>query len=372
MADIIPFRASAASNDVIQSIPQDSEIAAFQARCFDRFKARNVARGLAVQYSNKCVEAMQGLLTWCATPLAALEESDYEAWCGHLANDRHLRRSTQRTYQKGVRQVIKYLHGTADLQNEAQRLFGQRLTLFAHPGNSIVHTTVDETAGRLPPMSHEDIATLFDSIDAQIEIAFNEAPREVRALCRDKAVFHVMYVYGLRVSEVGALEFDDWRADPGLPECGDYAYLNVRHGKGARGSGKRHRIVPTTDVTLVETLLWYRQDVFPQYQARTGNERAVFLSEQGKALSASSISSRLKLHLERAGFNTGKFTPHSLRRSMVTHDIMRVGSEFAREKAGHRDGRTTQIYGQVPFEHTRLLVRGLVRKQIDDAKQRTP
>lgn len=370
MAEILLFKTPAVEHEIPRAAPLDPEIAAFHGRCFERFKARHVARGLEGKYSHKCLVAMQHLLAWSQKPLFAIEESDYEAWCGHLASERRLRRSTQRTYQKGVRQVIKYLHGSADLQNEALRDFGRRMALFAHPDNSIVHSVEDESAGRLRPMSHEEITILFDSIDRRIEQAVVEAPRTVRSLCRDKVVFYVMYLYGLRVGEVGALEFDDWRPDPGLPECGDYAYLSVRHGKGAKGSGKRHRIVPTTDVMLVDTMLWYRQDVHTLYTAKSGHENRVFLSEQGIGMSGSSIQARFALHLEAAGFERDKFSPHSLRRAMVTHEIMRSSFEFAREKVGHKSARTTQIYGQVPHDHTRQVVRGLIIKQLDDLKNR--
>ncbi len=371
MARILLFKTSPIEQQSLQAAPLDPLVAAFQARCFERFKSRHVARGLVEKYSLRCLRTFEYLLLWCQKSLLDVEEADYEAWCQHLAMELRLKQSTQRTYQKGVRQVIKYLHGANDLQNEAMRDFGHRISLFAHSDNSIVHTVEDESAGRLRPMSHEEITRLFKSIDANIEQAVIETPRTVRALCRDKVVIYVMYLYGLRVSEVGALQFEDWRNHPDIPECGDYAYLSVRYGKGAKGSGKRHRLVPTTDVTLVDLMIWYRKQIRPLYKAKPGHENQVFLSEHGVRLSGSSIQARLALHLEAAGFERNQFSPHSLRRAMVTHELMRAGFEFVREKAGHQSARTTQIYGQVPLDHTRHIVRGLICKQLRDLKDRS-
>lgn len=350
-----------------EATPPAQEVA-FLDECLSRFRNRHAARSLVPQYTNKCIKSLMDLMAWAGTPLHALEEHHYEAWCAYLANDRKLERSTQRTYQKHVRQVNKYLYATADLQNQAQRVFGRRLTLFAHTENSIIHTVEHEGAGKRVPMTEAEIDTLFDSLDTRIAIAEEAAPRQVRALKRDKAVLYLMYVTGVRVSEVGALDVADWRSDPTVPELGKYAVLSVRGGKGAKGSGKRHRLVPNTDLQLFHVMCWYASDVRPQFEAKPDHAKALFLSEQGKRLSASSIQNRLAEHLEAAGLAGRGFSPHSLRRSMVSHETARTGIEFVREKAGHADTHTTLIYGQVPKEYHQRKHRQLIRSQVKTIK----
>jgi integrase len=312
---------------------------------------------------------MRSLLAWTRKAIFEIEEVDYERWCHHIGTERKLLRSTQRTYQKGVRVVIKFLHKSQDIQNEAMAKFGKRLELFATTDNSIVHSSQNESLGRHPPMRHEEVTQLFDSLATRIEQAAIEAPRCVRALCRDRAMFYVFYLYALRASEVGALEFKDWRRDPSIPECGEYAYLVVRNGKGAKGSGKRGRVVPSTDVTIVDVMDWYRNEVRPLYQPKPGFENCVFLSEQGTPISVNSLQSRLEQHLAAANITT-HYTSHSLRRSGGQHSSMRAGSSFAKELLGHVDEKTTVLYTQTPADHARRRANKLVRRQLDDINGR--
>src|SRR6266487_1784887 len=64
---------------------------------------------------------------------------------------------------------------------------------------------------------------------------------------------------GLRVNEA---------CKPGLPdvkwELGRFGKLHVRHGKGARGSGPRERMVPLIN-NAGQTLRWFAGDVWGQF-----------------------------------------------------------------------------------------------------------
>ena len=60
---------------------------------------------------------------------------------------------------------------------------------------------------------------------------------------------------GLRVNEARMLDLDDVRWD-----LGRFGKLHVRHGKGARGSGPRERMVPLIN-GADRTLRWFIEDV---------------------------------------------------------------------------------------------------------------
>lgn len=367
MNKVVPFKGAAAVAVDRAAESSSPAIDPFTERCFERFKTRHQSRGLEEKYTTRCLGSIKDLMQHCGKPIYAIEETDYESWCRHLATERKLRKTTQRTYQKGVRQVIKYIFHTKELQLEAEQTFGRRFSLFAHPENSIIHRVQEEDEGRCQPMSHDEVNVLFDYFDEQIDRALIEAPRMYRALCRDKVMYYVIYVYGLRASEVGAIKFSDWASDRHIPECGRYAYLRVRFGKGSNASGKRSHVVPTTVPGIVELLDWYRTSIRTLYKSAEGYEETVFVSEHGAGVSASTIDSRLAEHLDRAGFKKGLYSPHSLRRSMVTHELMRGDAEFGREKARHKDAKTTVIYGKVPFEHVMRRANALIRQQLKDA-----
>lgn len=352
--------------------PRDEQTAAFQARCFEAYLNRTTSRGLTEAYATKCLESVRALLRWSGKTLTGLLESDYEAWTTYLAKERKLQMSTQRTYQKGVRQVFKYLVARQDLQNEAVRLFGHRIELVAHAENSIVHSIEDEAAGRRPPLSHEQMEQFFRAIDTAIDLAEIERPRAARGLKRDYAVIYTGYVYGLRVSEISALRPDDWRRCPEVPELGRYGMLYVRHGKGANGSGKRTRLVPTTHAGYPEFLEWYLTEVRPLYRPEAKSHEPLFFNERqgGGKLSAASIEKSFKRLIIAAGLDPTVFSPHSLRRAMCQHELMRAPAEMARAKAGHQSTATTLIYGQVPAEHYRQQQARLIQTQLQDLKAR--
>ena len=368
MADVLPFPGRG-PNLPATADPSQEAAAQFQTQCFERFNANSSARGHSTLYVRRVLNTMTRLLQWTGKYVFEIQEADYEAWCEYLATEAKCAQSTRRTYQNAVRKVVAYLCDATDLQNEAQRLFGARITRFAHADNSIAHRVEDESAAGRNPMTHEEIQTLFDSIDARIECALNEKPREYAALARDKALIFILYQYGLRASEVGALQFRDWSADPANPECDRYALLRVRFGKAARGSGKRHRTVPSTDPDIVELVDWYRTEIRPLFKVQDALTNTVFLSERGGPISGSSIHARFAKHLQAAGLGGRGHSPHSLRHSMVTHEVMRSGPEFARAMAGHASAHTTSLYTNVPKEHMQARVQSIVNDTIAAAKR---
>lgn len=338
---------------------------AFLATCHERLGNNHAARGFTPGYTKGCRESLGRLLHWSTKTLVELTPAIYEAWCAALGA-RGIKRSTQRTYQSRVRQTIQYLHAQIDLQNDAERLFGQRMALFAHRGNSLVHKLKDETEGRRRPMSYEEVDRFFEALDREIEHAEIHQPRRLRDLQRDKALFFFMYVQGVRVDEVSECQIGDWSKSHTLPEAGKYARFRVRQGKGTKGSGKRSRTILLSDIRLANVMAWYERDIRPLYTPKPGHERAWFFSERGMRLSARSVQARMAENVARAGLQGLDFTPHTMRRNMVSHESARGGVEFAREKSGHQDTATTMIYGQVPFEHLERRANRLVRQQIRD------
>lgn len=338
---------------------------AFWALVIERFTNRHIARNVVPAYTEKCLAQVEQLMSYAGKGFADLTEADYEAWSKDLAVKRELAISTRRTYQKHVRQVVNYVCNTDDLQTTAVREFGKKVFLFAHAFNSVTHVTEAEaTKKKLRPMTHDEVGSFFDGLARRISEAEAYNPREVRSLYRDKALFHLMYVNGLRISELPLLDIDDWRSLAEVPELERYGQLRVT-GKGSKTSGKRTRYVPTTDPSLALCMDWYEQTVRPLYVDKGSKERAFFLSEPGKRISAQTIYARFKKNLEYAGMTGNNFSPHTMRRAMVSHEGERSDMSMAQHKAGHASQSTTIIYGQVAVDHQRKKAAKLVASQID-------
>lgn len=357
--------------------PIDHAVVAFETRCFEAYRNRNTSRGFGDDYADRCLTCVRKLMQHSQKPLGLLTAADYEAWTTHLAKERGLLSTTQRTYQTGVRQVFKHLVARTDLQNEAVKLFGRPIELVAHRENSIVHKLDDEAGSRRPPLSHDQMEQLFEAIDRAIDLAEIERPRAVRALKRDYTMIFTGYVYGLRLSELADLRPDDWRPCPDVPELGKFALLHVRKGKGSKGSGKRSRVVPTSHATYPAFLQWYLTEVRPAYQPGARSNEPLFFSEKAlkhpgdrcQKVSGSTIEKAFKKLVIAAGLDPTIFSPHSLRRSMCQHEMMRAPTEYARAKAGHQSAATTQIYGQVPLEHQRKATSRLIRQQLQNLQE---
>lgn len=364
---LMPGMALASANDAPDTGADAPETKAkhdaFWAEVTKRFENRHSGRHVVPAYTKKCLKQVEQLMAYAGKGLVDIAEGDYEAWSAFLAKD--LATSTLRTYQKHVRQVLNYVCNTDDLQASAAQTFGKKVPLFAHRYNSIVHVSAN-AAGRkkLRPMTHEELEDFFDGYERRIEEALAYQPRAVRALYRDKALFHLMYVNGLRISEIPEIDIDDWRKLTEAPQLGKYGQVRVI-GKGARTSGPRTRFVPTTDASLAETMDWYERAVRPLYVVEGSTEKAFFLSEIGNRISTQTIYARFIEHVAYVGLAGHNFTPHTMRRNMVSHEGERSDMSMSQHKAGHASMATTIIYGQVAPEHQRKKAAKLVANQID-------
>lgn len=338
---------------------------AFWETVTERCTNWHIARNVTGSYTRKCLVHVERLMAYAKKGFTELDESDYERWSAYLAKERDVASSTLRTYQKHVRQVASYVCATDDLQGLAVQTFGKKIKLFAHRYNSVAHVT-DQGGARkkLRPMTHEEVDTFFDAMERRIEEAEAYAPRELRGLYRDKAMYHLMYVHGLRIAEIANIDGDDWRRVKEMPQLEKYGQLRVT-GKGARTSGPRTRQVLTLDPSLALTMDWYERQVRPLYLPEGADEKAFFLSEQGRRISEKTIYARFKQHLELAGLQGRGFSPHTMRRNMIAHGGELTDMTVAQQQAGHATIGTTAIYGQVAPDHQRKKAAKMVATQID-------
>jgi integrase/recombinase XerC len=171
-------------------------------------------------------------------------------------------------------------------------------------------------------------------IDAETLNHFiNSIPQEQPLEARDRAIVELFYSSGLRLAELVALNAEDW------PQEGDLL--------GVLGKGRKERLVPVGSQARSAMSAWLKWRS-AWCEARQG---PLFVSRQGKRLSARSVQARLKYWAQRLGLPQ-HLHPHKLRHSFATHLLEASGDlRGIQELLGHASLATTQIYTQVDFAH---------------------
>lgn len=105
---------------------------------------------------------------------------------------------------------------------------------------------------RIPPAARVD--RLFAGWREELATCRKFAPA-----ARNYTACRLLSEAGLRVNEACRLDLPDVKW-----ELGRFGKLHVRHGKGARGSGPRERMVPLIN-NAGQTLRWFVEDVWGQF-----------------------------------------------------------------------------------------------------------
>jgi integrase/recombinase XerC/integrase/recombinase XerD len=161
---------------------------------------------------------------------------------------------------------------------------------------------------------------------AEVAALLERIPAATPLDLRDRAMLELAYAAGLRAEELVTLDVGS--VDPDAEEA------------RVEGKGGRTRVVPVGEHA------WRALD---RYLGRgrpaldTGEERALFLSKNGRRLSTSDVRRRLGRTARQAGIS-----PHTLRHSFATH-LLEGGADLRaiQELLGHASISTTQAYTRV-------------------------
>ena len=166
-----------------------------------------------------------------------------------------------------------------------------------------------------------------DDVSRLLDIDIND-PLAVR----DRAMLEVMYGAGLRLSELVNM---------------DCRHIDLATGEvWVMGKGSKERRVPVgkSAVTWIEHWLDLRELFGP-------DDDALFLSKQGKRISARNVQKRFSEWGIKQGLNS-HVHPHKLRHSFATHMLESSGDlRGVQELLGHANLSTTQIYTHLAFQH---------------------
>lgn len=158
-------------------------------------------------------------------------------------------------------------------------------------------------------------------------------PGDGPLVLRDKAIMEVIYSSGLRLAELISLDTDSI----------DRSDATVR----ITGKGGKTRVVPVGRAALAAVAAWLKV----RGQLAPLEEKALFVSQNGRRLSPRSVQQRLNQWAQRQGLST-HVHPHMLRHSFASHILESSGDLRAvQELLGHADIATTQIYTHLDFQH---------------------
>ena len=157
---------------------------------------------------------------------------------------------------------------------------------------------------------------------------------------RDRAMLEVLYATGLRVSELIALEAEDFRFDAG--------YLI------AFGKRRKERVIPLNDTALA-AVQNYQTYGRPRLDRTDKIVPALFLNRDGGGLTRQGFWKIIRRRALEVGI-AKKITPHTLRHSFATH-LLENGADLRAVQAmlGHADIATTQIYTHVTRDGLRKI-----------------
>lgn len=147
---------------------------------------------------------------------------------------------------------------------------------------------------------------------------------------RDRTMLEVLYATGMRVSELLGLQVSS-------------VDLQMKY-LIAFGKGSKERIIPLGHFAI-NYLQKYLDIVRPALlHANNPNEKILFLSVRGKAMTRQRFWQIIKEYGHQAGIHR-ELTPHILRHSFATH-LLDNGADLrtVQELLGHANISTTQIY----------------------------
>jgi len=180
---------------------------------------------------------------------------------------------------------------------------------------------------------------------AELQAVLDAPDRRTRSGVRDRAMLHLAYACGLRVSELTGLQL----GDVNQPATDAIHVL---------GKGRRERVLPLWKETQTVLRGWLR--IRP-----SGKDQAVFLNARGEAMGRHGFASRLAAHIRTAQRSAPtlarkKVTPHVLRHTCALHTLEATGD--IRRVAlwlGHSSVTSTEIYLRIdPAEKLDILDAG--------------
>lgn len=215
----------------------------------------------------------------------------------------------------------------------ALKTFFKYLSLHFNITNKAQELLFPKTEKKLPHyLNEQEVELLLHTASSDNSLLGN----------RNKVMVYLMYVTGMRVSELVNLKTSDIQTDTGL--------LFIT------GKGGKQRIVPLA-LPIMTTVTHYMQNTRPSL-LKNNNSPYLFAAIYGnkaKPLSRQSVWNIIKNIWKKCGKKT-IISPHQLRHSLATH-MLKHGADLRSLQLwlGHENLSTVQIYTHVEKSHLRAI-----------------
>lgn len=318
------------------------DVAGLETDVLAGFVLARAAAGLTDGTIASDVMHLEQVRAWFGRPLWEMQPADADVYFGKVLRD--AAKGTRLSRAQAVKTYFVFL----ELRHKVE--------IHQMTGH-VVECPIDEMNRprghqqarlRIPP-SADQVARLFTGWRAELATCRKFAPA-----ARNYAACRLMSEVGLRVAECCKLDLDDVKW--GL---GRFGKLHVRHGKGARGSGPRERMVPLIN-NAGGTLRWFIEDAWAQFGGDHTLPGAPLLPSERKNTDGSPArvgDETLRAALASAA---GKYlpdwpdvvTPHVLRHFCASQ-LYLGGMDLIAIQAtlGHAWIATTMKYVHVPGTH---------------------
>ncbi len=273
------------------------------------------ARNLTPQWIDASVGYVRRFIEFSNEYPWSWTAGDLEEWSVHLLSE--LGRSAQyiRNLQNTIGRYLGYLRDPAyDWAAVCEHYFGTVPAQIRTEFNTILHTQEDTRQPGNRALTRGELASLFDYADDRVRRAVKLHRKGAVAAARDAAMLKTQYAWGLRRREVCMLERADVRANGRQPQFGQAGLLEVRWGKGHRGSGPRRRTVLSVMPWASAVLEQYLAQVRSLY--RPGPE--LWVSERSRRIGCTSYNDRFAEYRQACGL-PAELNNHCLRHSYATH-----------------------------------------------------
>ena len=232
-----------------------------------------------------------------------------------------------------IRNFLAYLQDKKVHRSTVVRRISSLRSFFKYcfRNNFIVENPVEEIDSpkiekRIPySLSYEELQRFFSQPDLNNYLEF-----------RDRAMMELFYSSGLRVSELVALNREDF----------DHNTMLLR----IKGKGKKERVVPITKnaADWIEKYLDHpERDKDTDGHLSQVDEKAIFLNKLGTRITTRSVDRKFDKHLTTSGL-AGKVTPHTIRHTIATHWLENgMDLKTIQMILGHTSLVTTTIYTHV-------------------------
>jgi site-specific recombinase XerD len=327
----------------VARVPATGEdLAALETDVLAGFVLARAAAGLADSTIASDVVHLEQVRAWFGRPLWDMEPADADVYFGKVLRD------TARGTRLSRAQALKTFYLFLELRHKAEihQMTGR-----------VVECPIDEMNRprgrqqarlRIPPTAAQ-VGRLFAGWRQELVRCRKFAPAS-----RNYTACRLMSEVGLRVNEACQLDLPDIKWDLGL-----FGKLHVRHGKGARGSGPRERMVPLINDARA-TLRWFVQDVWAQFGDDHRRPGAPLLPSERKNTDGTAArigDETLRAALARAAETylpewPDQVTPHVLRHFCASQlylggmDLLAIQATL-----GHAWIATTLHYVHVPGTH---------------------